>query len=298
MEIEQIDLDTACEFADQHPCFSMMALTTYLFVKKHYPVPLDPDQQEIILNSITDQVVVSWEEGMEIELEGVQDECSQSDIDFDFVIDSSGSVGLENWELTMKLIGENWIKEVVVPHGSKTCGNHVAGRWFSSDTARFHDFEPPSKETYAPQSYADWVGDIFINYPYNSGGTDTAKALQKTRLEDMPTARDGLKYVMVFTDGASNDNSATVREANELHKVANRTYAFGIGSGINMNELEQIASDKRYFADMSSFSLLQAFVRSFVIDQKGCYTPKKQAHRAINLQKTKLYGYGLIQIPF
>ena len=255
-------------------------------------MPLDPAQQQKILDQISDHVVVSWDECMSEELEIAQSECTQSDIDFDFVVDSSGSVGLSNWQLTMQMIGTKWIKELIIPNGSKTCGNHVAGRWFSTNTQRFHNFEPPPKEKYAPQSYADYVGDIFINYPYYDGGTDTAKALKMVRIEDIPTARNGLKYVMVFTDGGSNNNAQTVAEANNLHQVTSRTYAFGIGSGINMKELYQIASDPMYVGDMSSFKDLENFVRNFVLVQKGCYSEEKQAHRAVKLQENSYYGLG------
>ena len=53
----------------------------------------------------------------------------------------------------MKMIGEKWIKEVIRPSGSQ-CGNHVAGRWFSDRTERFHDFQPPPSSKYAPQNYS------------------------------------------------------------------------------------------------------------------------------------------------
>jgi len=290
MALEKITIDEAKELADTNPCFSLAALTTLLVVRNHYPLPLEFDLQEKILESITDQIQMQWQDVLDKELETLQEECLQSDIDFDFVIDSSGSVGPNNWATTMQMIGENWIKELVVPNGSKTCGNHVAGRWFSTNTQRFHDFEPPAPNVYAPATYADYVGDKFIKYPYNSGGTDTAQALQQTRVKDMPMARNGLKYVMVFTDGGSNNNAATVKESNLLHGVASRTYALGIGEGINKDELKQIASDPRYVGDMTKFSDLEAFVRIFVKEQKGCATTSKQAHRAVNLQTMTHHG--------
>ena len=81
----------------------------------------------------------------------------KSDIDFDFVIDCSGSVGAGDWATTMKMIGEKWIKEVIRPSGSQ-CGNHVAGRWFSDRSQRFYDFQPPASSRYAPKSYAGIIG--------------------------------------------------------------------------------------------------------------------------------------------
>ena len=92
-------------------------------------------------------------------------------------------------------------------------------------------------------------------------------------------ARDGLKYVMVFTDGESNEPKDTVKEAEKLHKVADRTYALGIGSGINYKELHDIASNDSFVGEMTDFAQLEAFVRNFVFVQKGCQTSQKKAHR-------------------
>ena len=290
LNLLDLTISDALQLAGSNPCFSMMSFVTFLFLDKHYPLPLDFDAQEAILNQTTDQILLSWENVLENELVEVQNQCTQSDIDFDLVIDSSGSVGPDDWQTTMQAIGMNWIKEAIVPSGAKTCGNHVAGRWFSTETERFHDFEPPEKEIYAPQKYSDYVGDIFINQPYISGGTKTAKALDMVRTEDMPMTRGGLKYVALFTDGQSNEPEETAIAAESLHQVADRTYALGIGTGINMTELGLIASDAAFVGDMTSFSQLTAFIRVFVLIQDGCYTTSKQAHRAIDLKHMKHYG--------
>ena len=47
---------------------------------------------------------------LDMEIERVQNECSLADIDFEFVVDSSGSIRLENWEITMNSIAEYWIQ--------------------------------------------------------------------------------------------------------------------------------------------------------------------------------------------
>ena len=46
-----------------------------------------------------------------MEIERVQNECSLADIDFEFVIDSSSSVGSRNWQITMNYIAQYWIQE-------------------------------------------------------------------------------------------------------------------------------------------------------------------------------------------
>ena len=279
-----ITVEEATVLADDEPCFSMMSLTTLLEVEKKYPPPLSIEKQQELLEEISDQEVIPFDDVIEIEAEFIRTECILADIDFEFVVDSSGSIGSDNWETTMRLIGEEWIKNVIVPNGAKQCGNHVAGRWFSSSSDRFFDFEPPAKSVYAPATFAEFAADSFINQTYHSGGTNTAYALEQTRLVDLPLARNGLKYVMVFTDGESNNFSQTSAEAKLLHEVANRTYAYGIGSGIIMDELKAIASKESYVGTMTNFDELEEIIRNFVIIQQGCKTVNAQPHRGVNLR--------------
>ena len=44
-----------------------------------------------------------------------------------------------------------------------------------------------------------------MNERYTGGATNTAQAINAVYMEDIPTARNGEKYVLVFTDGQSND---------------------------------------------------------------------------------------------
>ena len=61
------------------------------------------------------------------------------------------------------------------------------------------------------------------------GLTYTAEALKRVRQQDLPMARDGYKYVMVFTDGRANDPEDLPQEADLLKKEVNEVFAFGIG---------------------------------------------------------------------
>merc|ERR1719431_1997173 len=99
----------------------------------------------------------------------------------------------------------HWIQDTIKPSGQLSCGNHVAARWFSTNTGRFIDFTPPAKDVYQDfNNYTDYVADKFRNQRYIGGGTNTAQALTKTRVEDIPMARSkNSTFVMVFTDGHS-----------------------------------------------------------------------------------------------
>ena len=62
-------------------------------MKNNYPVPETSKDQEKLLTAVTDADAISWDEIMDIELEELKYQCSQTDIDYEFVIDSSGSIG-------------------------------------------------------------------------------------------------------------------------------------------------------------------------------------------------------------
>ena len=79
------------------------------------------------------------------------------------------------------------------------------------------------------------------------GFTYTADALRRVREEDLPLARDGYKYIMVFTDGQATDGDKLPSEAESLKKEVNEVFAFGIGDSspdcsgadcINVDELQ------------------------------------------------------------
>lgn len=48
--------------------------------------------------------MMSWEETLDTEQERIIAKCEKSDIDFEFVIDASGSVGTTNWQLRSDFI--------------------------------------------------------------------------------------------------------------------------------------------------------------------------------------------------
>ena len=128
---------------------------------------LSSEEQEAVLEKLTNFIQMYWDETLEIELGNIQDICSKSDIDFEFVLDQSGSIGVADWQLSLDIIAEQWISTAIRPRGSKVCGNHVAGRKFSFNSTfghtRFLDFEPPEPNVYYPEysSYTEYVADIF-----------------------------------------------------------------------------------------------------------------------------------------
>ena len=187
MTFGSIEIGEVKKTVNEVPCASAVALITLLQKAEKYPPPIAMDNQNDILDDLTAQAVIPWERVLQEEQSHIQNRCLQSDVDFDFVIDSSGSVGLDYWNITMSIIGNHGIKQNILPIGSKTCGNHIAGRWFSDSTKRFYDLKPPDRSEFHPETYPNFVGEKFVNEPFHKGGTDTAKALKAVREEDVPT---------------------------------------------------------------------------------------------------------------
>ena len=149
--------------------FNCSILKSYYTIK--YPF-FSSEEQEAVLEKLTTFIQMYWNETLEIELGNIQDICSKSDIDFEFVLDQSGSISVEDWQLSLDIIAEQWITTAIRPRGSKVCGNHVAGRKFSDKSeyhhTRFLDFEPPEPNVYFPEysNYTQYVADIFQNQKY------------------------------------------------------------------------------------------------------------------------------------
>ena len=280
-------IDEILEIVNLEPCVSAMALVTLLFIQGLYPVPIEFNTQENILNQISDQVIMSWDNTLKAEQTSIKAKCELADIEFEFVVDASGSVGSGNWQLSMNQIAEYWIRGAIQPNGAAECGNHVAARRYSSNSddtqVQWHDFAPPPRSKYPQfQNYTEYVASVFENEAYTGGGTYTAEALRRTRTEDIPRARRGKKFVMVFTDGKSSDSSSLPSEANQLQSVVDEVYAFGIGTGINENELQIIASNKTRgygWEVMDDFSKYEYFIRNFILIQGGCDTNRIKPFR-------------------
>merc|ERR1719297_236641 len=110
-----------------------------------YPVPASLDQQKELLSSISVHIVTPFERTIQLEQKRMRDICSLADIDFEFVLDSSGSIGRTNWGITTDLIAQHWIRETIQPSGSAQCGNHVAIRTYSGSDSwsegHFYDLD-------------------------------------------------------------------------------------------------------------------------------------------------------------
>ena len=83
-------VDDILPLLDTNPCLSVIALCTLLKIDGFYPVNPDFEVQKSLLQDLSTQILVDFDVVLEREQKRNMDECAQADIDFEFVIDSSG----------------------------------------------------------------------------------------------------------------------------------------------------------------------------------------------------------------
>ncbi|XP_061168894.1 collagen alpha-4(VI) chain-like [Saccostrea echinata] len=96
---------------------------------------------------------------------------------------------------------------------------------------------------------------------YDGGGTYTDKALQYARTQAFLPSHGGRtnasSIVVVMTDGRSFNHAKTLQEAAALKSQPNmKVIAIGIGSGVNQQELNSIASDSQHAFYVANFDVL------------------------------------------
>uniref|UniRef100_A0A8W8NWN6 VWFA domain-containing protein n=1 Tax=Magallana gigas TaxID=29159 RepID=A0A8W8NWN6_MAGGI len=185
-------------------------------------------------------------------------ECDLVPADFVFLLDSSGSETTKGFKTQLAFI-------------SNFTSNFEVG----ADKAQFAavTFSTGVHKNFYLNEHATQASvlDAINKIQYSDGETYTDLGLNFVRnnvLQANHGARPNVaKYVIVLTDGRSNDNSKTVQAAMALHNVPNVTViAIGIGHAIDVNELHIIATDRNHSFVVNNFDLLHNMgVEVFVI---------------------------------
>lgn len=173
--------------------------------------------------------------------------CGTVPADIVFLLDSSGSVGSANFQKQL-----DFVKKFANTFDIGPNNVQIGVETFA--TTPHHQFfmnKYPTKPT-----LLNAIGSV----PYQSGSTHTDLALKYVMDNDFkPAAGDRdhvVNILVVMTDGQSNDRQATTTQANKLHTMNIKTFAIGIGSGINHAELEHIATDAKHVFTVSNFDAL------------------------------------------
>lgn len=171
--------------------------------------------------------------------------------DIVFVMDDSGSVGSSNFKQALDFV-RSIVQEIEVgPTKAQVSllpySTHPQAGWYLNRYNNKTD-----------------VMNAISKVPYIGGVTHTYEALETVRTQiltlangDRPTVEN---VVIVLTDGQSNSHSTTIQEANNLKQVSQDVISIVIGSGINVNELNAIATDRHHVFDLRSYSVLSSIL--------------------------------------
>jgi len=195
------------------------------------------------------------------------DTCSQElKMDLGFVLDASGSVGADNYALQLKFtkdllrrvnVGENRTHVGIINYST----TYATLTWLDTD----YDLQKKLKQV-----------DKAIYY-----GSSTNTALALKQANDVFSYKRGLREVeegatpvlFVITDGASNDQKATIAAAAVLKNKGIQIVSVGVGNGPNLDELYAICTppvSDNYFA-MSNYAALEQKLNQFT--SKSCSEP-------------------------
>lgn len=101
------------------------------------------------------------------------------------------------------------------------------------------------------------IAYVIADIPYYSGGTDTHEGID-TAVSLLRQQKDTgvIHAVVVLTDGRSSSPTSTVHAAQTAKDRGIQMYAVGIGSGVDVNELQDIASSPSsdYLLPIGNFS--------------------------------------------
>jgi len=160
-----------------------------------------------------------------------------------FVIDSSGSVGLANFESV-----KSFMKQMVDVFDISPVFTRVGVITYNLvSTVRF----PLDKYNTSSE-----VKQAVDGINFQSGGTNTGQALELLREKAFSTARPGVPHIaIIITDGLSSDPIATKVQARLLKEDGDVLIAIGVGNETNSEELGAIASLDHVTGDSAVFQV-------------------------------------------
>ena len=195
------------------------------------------------------------------------EECEPQQVeglDVVFVLDSSGSIGRQNFE-SMKETVINIVSSLTIgPQKTR-----VAVVRFSSQAVLLFNLNThTTKET---------LSEAIRDINYSGGGTNTAAALQLLRtsvfseLLGVRSDIEATKIAIVITDGRSNNAGATKTQAELLRAEANfLVFAIGIGSGVGVTELTNIAGSSNTVIQLQGFMVSELLRLEQTIVENAC----------------------------
>ena len=180
-------------------------------------------------------------------------------LDIVFVLDASGSI-LENNFVTMK----DFVKSIVSNFEIGADKTRVGVIRFATSASIVI---PLGSINNASQLHTS-----ITNIVYTTGKTftDLALNLLDTAFSNARTSQGVPQVAIVFTDGQSTSPNSTFKAAQAVHSTSLIVYSFGIGKGIDINELNTIASSSSNVFVISNFSAGQFATKLLPLQKATC----------------------------
>ncbi|XP_076472602.1 hemicentin-1-like [Babylonia areolata] len=176
--------------------------------------------------------------------------------DMVFVLDASGSVGSSNFQTML-----SFVQDLVSGFDIGSNKVRVGVQKFSSSTNTEFNLN-----TYYDQTA---INTAVANIYYSGGTTNTGGALEYLRTTMFTSGNGDRSSVtnlgVILSDGVSNDASYTATQAAYARNAGITLFSIGIGSGIPLSELNEIATDpdSDHVFSVSSFSALSGITSAF-----------------------------------
>ena len=169
-------------------------------------------------------------------------------LDLIFVLDTSGSIGSENFNNAKRSI-ENIVSSLKIgPNNTR-----VAVIIFSTDVRLLFNLN-------AHPDNASLIQAI-KRIPYTGGLTNTAEAIRVLRSGILSEtlgvypSNETTQIAIILTDGKSTLPNVTKQEAELLHEQTSfKVFAVGVGDAVDLDELKGIASSSAFALQIANFS--------------------------------------------
>ncbi|XP_021367855.1 collagen alpha-3(VI) chain-like isoform X2 [Mizuhopecten yessoensis] len=188
--------------------------------------------------------------------------CYTPEADIVFLMDSSNSLGPDNWEKEKEFV-KNLIGDLKV--GTNDMQVSVV-TYESNPAVQFYLNQYDNKN--------DAMSAV-TNISFHTGNTLTGKALEFVRdsvfvsaAGDRPNANN---ILVVLTDGKSSDSQVTLEQASLLKNDSVKVFAIGIGlTDDGKDELGAIATDENHVFQTSDFFTLSSLQSEIELTQVDC----------------------------
>lgn len=190
-----------------------------------------------------------------------------------FIFDSSGSVGITNFERERQFAIQ--VTETFRVGSNDT---RIANIVYSGEVRTSFFFDTFTNRSSTVQALGEVEYFAVSNPPNTNFGTNTAGALTTLRDEIFTVengareARFGIpRIAVVITDGRSNVNpSETIPAAQRLHDDGVIVFGVGVGDRLNLAELNAIASSPNFRVLLDSFSVTEFTTLQRTISSEAC----------------------------